>query len=67
MNTSAQLDRLNELLMIEGKALGLPPYRKEVTRSGSNLAWLKKVLTKNPDVSDELKGLVQKTIHQLTR
>lgn len=66
MKQTPKLDRLNELLKLECRAMNLPAYRSEVPRSGSNLAWLKKVTVKE-NISDELRALLQLPITQLTR
>lgn len=66
MKHATKLDRLNELLKQECKGMNLPTYRMDVPRSGSNLAWLKKVLAKEA-LSEELHALLQLPITQLTR
>ena len=52
-----QITQLNQLLATE--KLELPPFRKEVSSTGSNYAWLQKNLIKrNPNASVQLKALL---------
>lgn len=61
------LEELNQLLHKHSKDLGLPSFRSEVSTSGNNLAWLKKMMPRNPRCPDRLKELVQKPIQELRR
>lgn len=61
------LDELNQLLQKNSKALGLPSFRSEVSASGNNLPWLKKMMPRNPNCPERLKELVQKPIQELLR
>lgn len=54
---SHELHELNGLLNKE--KLVLPSFRREVSPSGSNYAWLQKnILKKNPTISPRLKQLL---------
>ncbi len=59
------LDVLNALL--KESTVDLPQFRRTVSPAGSNLPWLKKVLRKNPEVSQELKDLINMDIGKLSK
>jgi len=61
------LDELNTLLAVYGKDLKLPGFRAEVSPAGSNLAWLNKHLTRNPECPVRIKELIKKPIQELRR
>jgi hypothetical protein len=53
MNKKEKVEKINYLLKTSN--LDLPPYRKQVTKSGKNISWLTKHLTvKNKNVPEEL-------------
>ena len=51
-----QVERLNILLKEE--ELKFPEFRREVSQSGHNFAWVKKALAKSGNGSPELRSLV---------
>jgi len=57
------LDELNTLL--EDRDLDLPFHKRQVSRSGNNLAWLKKHAAKRNQISVRLKQLLDMPIQQL--
>jgi hypothetical protein len=58
MNKKEKVEKINYLL--KNSNLELPPYRKEVTKSGKNIAWLNKhITTKNKNIPDELLMLLK--------
>lgn len=57
------LDKLNSLL--RNPKLGIPDFRAQVDKSGSNLTWLKKNLPKNCNANAELLKLVSLDIKSL--
>lgn len=72
-NTLSKLDRLNELLARNAKALGLPDHRSKVHTSGANQTWLLSALKKHECADKEeivallglpLKRLLKETYEQ---
>jgi hypothetical protein len=60
----SKLATLNTLL--KSKDLDIPDVRREVHKSGANLEWLRKHITKrNQNVPEELTELLALTINQL--
>ncbi len=51
-----RLDLLNQLL--KNHKLHLPSFRTTIDRSGRNLAWLKKHVSHNVDMPDNIKHLL---------
>lgn len=51
-----QVEEINQLLKVEN--LGFPEFRKEISRSGHNYAWVKKALAKSGLGSPRLRDLL---------
>ena len=54
---AVELEELNKLL--SDKKIDIPEFRRSVTASGNNYAWLQRNITiRNPNISDRLKNLL---------
>lgn len=56
--TKTECERLNELL--KDKDIDLPDFRRNVTHTGSNVAWLKKhIQLRNPNLHPEIRQILK--------
>jgi len=63
---SNELEELNSLLA--DKKIDIPEFRRSVTASGNNYAWLQRNITiRNPGIADRLKNLLGMKIKQVAQ
>jgi hypothetical protein len=58
-------DELNSLLKANAEALGIPGHRAEVSKSGANLSWIRRILKDKKGVPDRIREILQSPDHSI--